>query len=674
MKKKKSSNIFIWVFAAVALFLVVPFLFQEEETVNKGKLSIDQDGYLPVVSSENPLAKYIDRLTNFYGLKKKKSSAGKAALAKNNNNPYEQYAFVEEEASSPELNAEDKKDLSAKEEKLSAEDIAALRSAFEKNPDAFFAANTVTTKNGMELTPDSSGYTYKGKHYENGTYPDKKYKKEIENALNKYHTNLAKKLGLQPAYVRNSDGSLTVKYFDKETFDKEYQPILASSASLSDGGRYHNARIISRGAGYGGNREGSIYSGSSSGTAYRRYNKRNSFENIEDLYGSVSETVSGYNLKNEDKAVTRSSESVISNNNASKDILQSSSYVPLAAIKRADHSQNPNLMTDDYKNTAGVVLDNGAMSLNKFLNKYGITSKLEHMDVITARIGKVEDLRNEQLRNSEVSRIKEEINKKRNAENNKVRVFSVSELPPALQKEGNIPDTYVAFPRTPYVDFSNGKYNEIPTFSNVFLERTGIRNMFEAMGVSKDDMINLRKRYDALDTRRAKNTEYFKLMGENKQIQQKMPKVVYYLGKMHRDNFVAVASPSNYLYAYTPNMAPDFVIKNNVEDMAVERMTPEAFLNNVAAKGNNIVVVNDENVAAALKKSGVKSVVVISADNLYSGTPQAIDNVLDSLKGVIKEKILSDTSLKEDLTSQIKSMGKEIAEAEKDKKGSSSRI
>ena len=673
--KKKNSNIFIWVFAAVALFLAVPFLFQEEQTVTKGKLSIDSEGSLPIVDSENPLAKYIDRLTSFYGLKRKKSSSVKNLLAKKNSyDSYGQYAASEENLS-PELNAENKKDSAAATEELTAQDIATLRASFEKNPDAFFSANSVKTKSGMELTPDSNGYTYKDTYYKNGTYPDKKYKKEIETALNKYHTNLAQKIGLQPAYVRNSDGSLTVQYFDKETFDKEQQPILASSARFSDNGRYQNARVISKGAGYGGVLDGGMPKKVSSGTSYRHYSKQVGFDDMEDLYSSVSERIAAYNAKDNETPETRGGGETVITNNVSKDILQSSSYLPLAAGKPADRSENPNLMTADYANSAGIILENDAVHLDSFLGRYGVSGNFEGMTVIPVHISKPEQLLDESLMEDLTKKVLSQIDAIR-SDNGKIKIFSTSELPPKLRAKGNnMPDTYVAFPRTPYVKFDNGKYEEVPTFSNVFLERTGISNMFTAMGVSEDQISKLKDEYGKLDLRRKKNSEYFRLMSENKQIQQKMPKIVYYLGKMPRDNSsVAVASPSSYLYAYTPNMAPDFIIKNNVSNMSIERMSPESFLYNVSSNGNNIVVVNDENVSNALKRSGVKSVVVISADNLYSGTPKAIGNVLDSLKDVIKEKILSDTSLKDDLASQIKSMGKEIAKSEQSNSGSSARI
>ena len=101
MKNKKPGSVFIWIFAAFALFLAVPFISQEETSSSKsGNLFIDDDGALPIVGSENPLAKYFNKVAEFYGFKKKSSSNRRNSLALNDSSDSR-----EDEALASELSA-----------------------------------------------------------------------------------------------------------------------------------------------------------------------------------------------------------------------------------------------------------------------------------------------------------------------------------------------------------------------------------------------------------------------------------------------------------------------------------------------------------------------------------------------------------------------------------------
>ena len=660
MKTKKTGSIFIWIFAAFALFLAIPFITTEEgSSSKKGNLSIEEDGVLPVVGSENPLAKYFNKVADFYGFKKKAPAGGRNSFAANASSEAD-----DEELFGAELSGlfAASKDASSSAEAAnggaSAEDLEAIRAAYAKAAAVSVEDGTVKTRSGMVLKPSKEGYEFDGKFYKNGNYPSLSKRREIENALSKFHKENAARQGLTAAYFRAPDGSLNVKYVSPESLPGRQTPLLASDSAGTGGNYYRGARIISKGESSGG--------GSSSSSRGRHAGKF-SMDNIEDAYDSLSSKIKE-NLSSSDSSGSDENPSEDSGpeQNLSKELIANSSNASISFLAPSKRTEIPNEIPMEYQNAPGAVLaftrtPIGSHSMAEFLNKYGIKGNL-NLKEIELNLSRGRSERNL----AEVQSADEKIQSLKNDEG-LVKVFSPAPLPESLFKKNPVDNgIYVAYPRVPWMEVGeNGQPKEV-NFSEVFFSRTGIGNMVEAMGNPETgeflDTTDLENRYAKLDAKRSENNKYIQMIGSNATINKRMPKMVFYLGKARKNqNNIMIASPSSFLYVYAPNMAPDFVAGASAEN-SYQEMPSEEFLNKVGTKGNNnIVVVNDEKVRETLIKAGVKNVSVIEEERLSSGVPEDIEYVIDSLKTVVSERVMSDDILKQEFIKAMSQTNKKVS-------------
>lgn len=660
MKTKKTGSIFIWIFAAFALFLAIPFITTEEgSSSKKGNLSIEEDGVLPVVGSENPLAKYFNKVADFYGFKKKAPAGGRKSFAANASSEAD-----EEELFGAELSGlfAASKDASSSAEAAnggaSAEDLEAIRAAYAKAAAVSVEDGTVKTRSGMVLKPSKEGYEFDGKFYKNGNYPSLSKRREIENALSKFHKENAARQGLTAAYFRAPDGSLNVKYVSPESLPGRQTPLLASALAGTGGNYYRGARIVSKGESSGG--------GSYSSSRGRHAGKF-SMDNIEDAYDSLSSKIKE-NLSSSDSSGSDENPSEDSGpeQNLSKELIANSSNASISFLAPSKRTEIPNEIPMEYQNAPGAVLaftrtPIGSHSMAEFLNKYGIKGNL-NLKEIELNLSRGRSERNL----AEVQSADEKIQSLKNDEG-LVKVFSPAPLPESLFKKNPVDNgIYVAYPRVPWMDVGeNGQPKEV-NFSEVFFSRTGIGNMVEAMGNPETgeflDTTDLENRYAKLDAKRSENNKYIQMIGANAAINKRMPKMVFYLGKARKNqNNIMIASPSSFLYVYAPNMAPDFVAGASAEN-SYQEMPSEEFLNKVGTKGNNnIVVVNDEKVRETLIKAGVKNVSVIEEERLSSGVPEDIEYVIDSLRTVVSERVMSDDVLKQEFIKAMSQTNKKVS-------------
>ena len=660
MKTKKTGSIFIWIFAAFALFLAIPFITTEEgSSSKKGNLSIEEDGVLPVVGSENPLAKYFNKVADFYGFKKKAPAGGRNSFAANASSEAD-----DEELFGAELSGlfAASKDASSSAEAAnggaSAEDLEAIRAAYAKAAAVSVEDGTVKTRSGMVLKPSKEGYEFDGKFYKNGNYPSLSKRREIENALSKFHKENAARQGLTAAYFRAPDGSLNVKYVSPESLPGRQTPLLASDSAGTGGNYYRGARIISKGESSGGG----SYSSSRGGRAGKF-----SMDNIEDAYDSLSSKIKE-NLSSSDSSGSDENPSEDSGpeQNLSKELIANSSNASISFLAPSKRTEIPNEIPMEYQNAPGAVLaftrtPIGSHSMAEFLNKYGIKGNL-NLKEIELNLSRGRSERNL----AEVQSADEKIQSLKNDEG-LVKVFSPAPLPESLFKKNPVDNgIYVAYPRVPWMEVGeNGQPKEV-NFSEVFFSRTGIGNMVEAMGNPETgeflDTTDLENRYAKLDAKRSENNKYIQMIGSNATINKRMPKMVFYLGKARKNqNNIMIASPSSFLYVYAPNMAPDFVAGASAEN-SYQEMPSEEFLNKVGTKGNNnIVVVNDEKVRETLIKAGVKNVSVIEEERLSSGVPEDIEYVIDSLKTVVSERVMSDDILKQEFIKAMSQTNKKVS-------------
>ncbi len=660
MKTKKTGSIFIWIFAAFALFLAIPFITTEEgSSSKKGNLSIEEDGVLPVVGSENPLAKYFNKVADFYGFKKKAPAGGRNSFAANASSEAD-----DEELFGAELSGlfAASKDASSSAEAAnggaSAEDLEAIRAAYAKAAAVSVEDGTVKTRSGMVLKPSKEGYEFDGKFYKNGNYPSLSKRREIENALSKFHKENAARQGLTAAYFRAPDGSLNVKYVSPESLPGRQTPLLASDSAGTGGNYYRGARIISKGESSGGG----SYSSSRGGRAGKF-----SMDNIEDAYDSLSSKIKE-NLSSSDSSGSDENPSEDSGpeQNLSKELIANSSNASISFLAPSKRTEIPNEIPMEYQNAPGAVLaftrtPIGSHSMAEFLNKYGIKGNL-NLKEIELNLSRGRSERNL----AEVQSADEKIQSLKNDEG-LVKVFSPAPLPESLFKKNPVDNgIYVAYPRVPWMEVGeNGQPKEV-NFSEVFFSRTGIGNMVEAMGNPTTgeflDTTDLENRYAKLDAKRSENNKYIQMIGANAAINKRMPKMVFYLGKARKNqNNIMIASPSSFLYVYAPNMAPDFVAGASAEN-SYQEMPSEEFLNKVGTKGNNnIVVVNDEKIRETLIKAGVKNVSVIEEERLSSGVPEDIEYVIDSLRTVVSERVMSDDVLKQEFIKAMSQTNKKVS-------------
>ncbi len=652
MSKKRPGTLLAWFFAGVAIFLVLPFATNEGLPLDK-KANLSE-GALPLEGSQNPISKYFERLAEFYNLKEKKSKDVSGLRPKFLAKHKEVYSS-EEEISDPQLEEALSSLFSASSEEvqtilessgLTTDQISSIRNTYEKNAEAA-AKGVAYTKSGLEIKPTKDGYYYKGMFLKNGTYPEEKYRGEIETALSRYHKWQAAQQGLVPAYIRNSNGDLTVSYLAKKDFNEAERAQGQYRYWGSNADRYAGARVISKDS-------SAPYSRADRGK--KKVSKRYSGD-MASLYASISDrlkfhagTSSAENVGDDSSQENGGGGSSYSG--LSKELMDNSDTVSPMLMsstgKIGVDSYNP-----EYEKMKKVFVNSGrgrGADLGFFLKRYGI--ELDSM-LHSIRIPPPNKNANQEY-------YKPFINNMRNHKGSDEEMLAFSALPIyegskahevflEMEKEGY----KIIYPYTPYVDVDKNGQPVEAAFSIVFLNRRGLQNMFRYMGAKYENVSKLEAEFRELDKRRRKNNENFERISNNEKVRERMPKVVFYLGKGSERNGgedsgkVMIASSSSFLYAYSPQMAPEFVAKGD-NSSAVQKMTPENFINTLnASSGNNIVVANDKAVGATLKKAGAKNVVVINEETLYSGVPQDIGKVIDILSDEIDKQIRADAELKD---------------------------
>ena len=671
MKGKMAGGICICIFAAAVLFLAVPFLFNETPAPGAAGGALEKGGgLLPVASSENPLAKYFNKLAKFYGFKK--NSPERGSSFKGDVSDQEENLFYMEEGFGAMFGAPGLQEGRARfgGAAVSAEDMEAIRSAYGEMAGVSLSKGTARTDSGLIIKPGESGYYIDDKFYKNGSYPSADKRREIERALAQFHKKKAAEKGLAAAYVKDASGDLYVKYIPPEDLSLLKEALYASSG---EDGRpsdyYRGAKIISGGQSYS--------NGSSlSETPERKNNEWEhlSMDDIDSVYNIIAARIrehfqedgKEYAAKGEDSLLDESQKA----NSAvfSHELIENSSRAPINLLISSRLRKDPNKIPDPKYLKAPIVAlklkdsPSGISSLKDLLKKYGVNAKIDFTEIQLPEMNR--GVKREEIRSS-MRELGQEIQSLK-SEDGLVRVFSPIMIPDSVFMKGNgDSDMYVGYPRVPYMDVDKQGQPVITSFSEVFLNRTGLSNMFHAMSGPDGegvDTAQLEAKYSALDSMREKNSEYLQLLGQNGAINKKMPKIVFYLGKLRGDGGnVAVASPSSFLYVYAPNMAPNFILGGG--DSSYKGMPAGDFLNSVNERNsNNIVIVNDEKVRDTLKKVGVKNVSVIQADRLSSGTPEDVEYVIGALKEIISQKIMSDGDLRQEFLKALAASDKKEKE------------
>jgi hypothetical protein len=234
IKFKKRYGLIGGAAAACALFLMLPVVFSDDIASPRAPAAVDGDEgssvvSLPVIVSENSLAKYLRKAGDFYGLTKKPSAA-----------------FGRTRGVLP----------PAPEDNYTDEERAEIFASYARERIAQRTNPQQPRQDGEErqitVQPDEKGYYYEGRYYKNGTYPTPELKKQIENSITKFHAAQAEKQGKKAAYVLQYDGSLWVKYMPQVDLDKKLNALSAEliagegGALYAYGNIYDGARIVSK--------------------------------------------------------------------------------------------------------------------------------------------------------------------------------------------------------------------------------------------------------------------------------------------------------------------------------------------------------------------------------------------------------------------------------------------
>ncbi|MDR1123456.1 MAG: hypothetical protein LBL61_02400 [Elusimicrobiota bacterium] len=525
IKIKKRYGIFSGVFAACALFLMLPVIFSDEPAplLALAAVAEDEDGApafsLPVVSSGNPLSRYLRQAGEFYGLTKKRQTAfgrGRGVLPPA---PDEDYTDEEREC------------IFAS---YARERIARKAAAAPAREDAAEQAITVQ--------PDGKGYYYEGRYYKNGVYPAPELKKHIESSITKFHAAQAAKQGKRAAYVLQDDGSLWVKYMPQAELDKKLNIPFSVKGGLggplyASGNIYDGARVASK------NESGGGRASSAGGSRNDVPDDINSYEIFNRAERKIAEVQKAARQQQQQQAQQQPPPSVHKpadrpdndnggNNDAAKLLLES---IPdnrrlVNWLNRKKYHEQPDYEQEKFGN-APVYLDRRLMSkLNIDSDNFG----KDENDKSYFK-GSVFDANPEDLDGS--------------------KVFFAS-YHEGLEKLNKTKLVFANFINVPPYDPDNPNDKNL-SYTDRYYKGTGLEKILtEQMGIKQDKIQEIEKSYAELDKGRdiflKKKEEFFEKYPSLKKLNIEF---YYIIGK--EGNNVLVATINSSWYATTPDTIPD---------------------------------------------------------------------------------------------------------------------
>lgn len=225
------KNISRFIIFGIIIFLCLPLIFPEKnefKIIRKESAYAHEDSPLPIFPKESLVDRYVNRFKKFYKINAPKLDLQDKEKVFNTKDKIKPSLTTEEEY------IEDNEEATAINDDvdITKEDLF-FSAAFDNEDDIdLFASNadftaenkdtsvnlqkgTVLTKGGLTLEPTQEGYYHKGKFYKNGTYPQNANKSQIEGALSRYHSRIAKSLGKKALYLADEKGNLTVSYVDE---------------------------------------------------------------------------------------------------------------------------------------------------------------------------------------------------------------------------------------------------------------------------------------------------------------------------------------------------------------------------------------------------------------------------------------------------------------------------
>ena len=223
------KNISKFIIFGIVIFLCLPLIFPEKnefKIIRKESAYVHEDSPLPIFPKESLLDKYVNRFKIFYKINvpvfgsKDEEEILTAKNAVRRNSTTEEYIEEEEETNANEDDIDiTKEDLFFSAAFDNEDDIDLLTTNVnpaEETQDLSvnLQKGTVLTKDGLTLEPTQEGYYHNGKFYKNGTYPHTADRRQIEGALSRYHSRIAKSLGKKALYLADEKGNLTVSYVE----------------------------------------------------------------------------------------------------------------------------------------------------------------------------------------------------------------------------------------------------------------------------------------------------------------------------------------------------------------------------------------------------------------------------------------------------------------------------
>lgn len=607
MRAKSSKKInFLWiVIPLISAFLFLPFISPEDSSLGQSSEATEEAGSLPVIISENPLSKYLKKLSSFYGFKKFSKKHNNSADVQNS------VCYDGNDADSP----------------GAGDVLSSFGSGVESDSQDMVTAGVTENSvyrasDGTPISPDKAGYYYGDKYYANGEYPDTKLKKSIESSINKFHAKVAAKEGKKAAYVVKDDGRMVVEYLTND-FINNYQNSLNAPVSsdipniYASADRYNGARVASR--------DGGDFS--SGGSAAGSNSDAGIMGDFSDKIGEVNyKLVNSAPASDTNNATETPQKKPPLTEKDKSDIIISS-----AGVFRGTRFSEPNpdapfppYDPEKFKN-ATILVDRMMMGYLRNL-KIGLDSfpagKLMSFEE-AEKNGRDIFVENKKLKNP-------------------LKIFpayDIAKVQENLHPVLHNPDVPIFFnyPRVPYTDPSTIKTGG-EKLSDVFYERTGLGRILNEMDIPVEKRDSIKAEYLALDKKREENKALvIDMIANNPNLKKVNPGIIFVLGKDEKSGNMMVASPKSYLYTLSPMPSAWVTEKYKQEPLAYMPVSAAEIASNISKPGN-VVVVTSPQEEFAMKQAGANTVVIISERQLASPSPESIKNNLHAIgAGVMKE-------------------------------------
>jgi hypothetical protein len=595
-------------------FLLLPAFFAEQTA----SLMLAQDsgiaGSLPVITSKNPLSKYLSQAKNFYGLGAEKTAFGRSRGVL----------------------------PPAPDEVYTDEQRAEVFASYAKTRIAAGAVKddegSVITKEDVIVQPDERGYYYGNTYYKNGTYPGPALKESIESSIARFHEAQAAKEGARAAYVLQNDGSLIVKYMpqaelDELAFAAQRHPKYSNGnfyeTFYSSAKNYDGARVLSKNESGRGDASSAPGSSGDIGGLYAAAGRGFAEMQTDMGFTPNTQTKTDERRKEEARRERQRDKDIVLNvlgdfnermfrgwrrNRANIDPIEydKEKFSDARTIVSNKLKEEFSLKTDDFKNQ-GVVFE----YLHGF-HRENIIGTYEQSENPSKIFGAKGDNNIQILRHIRGHDHDHDHDHEKEERTGTRMVFQNWGKPTKSKVFFN----FVSIPAY------NPEDRKDDIYTKIYFENTGLKSVLTQMELKEDKVAEIRGYYEKLDARRKeirKNNKDF--IRQNPVLQNLRPETYYILGR-EGDNIV-VATDKSHLYATTPNMLPQGeTYRGGQEDSGYKSTTIDNLLDDFARDRDKklvLPIIAKPGARGEQTEIGGQKAILIDPDILLAYSPKGLE-------------------------------------------------